>query len=428
LEVPERVLVMIFSYTTPADKLNLMLVCKQFNGLISTTNLMKNIRLVWKKKKNASLAESLDCFVSEIFQTKRCYWNMILKERYFSSLFLAKFSSLRDLELVEGTINSAELAKIINILPNLKKLHISKNFTVLDTKCNRTKLKCKKLQDYSNNLNLIPIFDNDLNLTTLTVMKSYDDVLSSDIVDFIRTQNNLECLDISLNNYNRDLPVDKLILQELFKAILELSKLETLKLCARITQSTISNLIIPTMGIETLNLQLEPADQQDYELTMHFASEFASKMPKLKDLTFGFQIDLNKKQLRLLNDLKFLKKLEISVAGADFKHLVLKNLMSMKLSNVCGYEFETVPDDVWLTFLQNCPLLEELEIEDRMVSCKVWDFLMKKCPNLKCLKIEGFTWDLEEYAPYEFIKSNEKFNVQFELDDEFFLIDAKKKN
>jgi hypothetical protein len=150
--LPEHVLVKIFSYTKPSDRLNLILVNRKFNDLITNVKeTMQDIQITWNEFDGADEMEDLDEFLFTMLQSNRKYLRLsIVDSHLFSSfLFLSRFQSLREVELNITHLELEALSAIVNNLPLLEALEINDNMPINSRESSVAKLNCKKLKRYS---------------------------------------------------------------------------------------------------------------------------------------------------------------------------------------------------------------------------------------------------------------------------------------
>jgi hypothetical protein len=152
VELPEHVLIKIFAYTSVNDRLNLMLVNKQFNNLISQVKeTMQDIRLKWRYWGQDQYDEKWIRFVSVIDHSNRSYFRIeITAKEYDRNLWkIGKFKSLKRLFIDCRNFDVKDLIKIVNNLPKLESLETDHEFLLLNTKAATEKIKCKTLKTFS---------------------------------------------------------------------------------------------------------------------------------------------------------------------------------------------------------------------------------------------------------------------------------------
>ncbi len=455
--LPERALVKIFSYTEPKDRLNLMLLKKQFNDLISNVAAtMKGLDLIWSDR-CGDRDKNFDDFLFAMLQSDRKYSKMIIREDYFYSCFqyLTRFQSLRELHLLIPKLEMKMFAKLVNDLPILKILKTSPETIPLDLTV--VALNCSSLIEYSGSVWCFSCFSADAipKLERLSLFKDEKNggiwgepllkiqetilqladlkklklrktgIVNQDFVkakfqlqelvmdvsfdsdwsiQFIGRQKKLDLLDVTLKY-----PTVFADLQNLINTVLVLPKLRSLRVC-----------MLPQLENENDSQITAPVNPNVVKSTIclfgvktngRFLTSLLARMPNLKSLELIGNLSFKKSKIVHLNKLEHLESLvfQTSAKNTSLGFLNLPELKKVIILFLPNRRDNLLIDSADLIeFFSRHSKLQEINITNGMIREDVWKFMKKCLVDLKLISIH-VSQAVADGA--DFLVSDEQYSV-----------------
>jgi hypothetical protein len=424
---------------------------------------MEDVKIVWHGRNKI---KKLNDFLSSMMKSDRTYYNLQIKNEYFSSFqVLTRFSFLSKVELCVDEMEVGDLADLINNLPRLRVL--DSNLILQNSANSPAMLKCSSLKEISCPVAVLQRFDSLPDLTKLKLNGYHEDfeeenepIKLIELDEILAKLPNLKelVIDQSINfneTFMKTVPfqLEKVSLRvsgglldlitildhqdeltdvklsfvyiispwtkirTMFSTLLRIKNLNQLKISLHIlpeySEIEFGFNLIPAIRNLSLTLKSEVNNRPESD-KLELTRKLLQECPNLDSLTLDRITSVGSGAF--LNGLKYLKTLQITVSQllvSDdlFTSLNLPDLKKLVICFRVQVEDHIFNSDFLIQFLRRHRMLEEIAFDNAMIQRAVWDFMKNNLHSLKEFSLTGSTKCYGWVHGGSFFQSDNEFTV-----------------